>query len=145
MGYHHLNLLVGLREHLPSDVLVVAGLESDDYIRSKGREPVFDQNHRLTAVAQILKQEGKLAVAFPIPERPKSVTAKIFYERLVRELGVYRRSGCYHLITDGDPAAEIKKQRMLPKERSEPAIYMLGSYGIEPMSVTRQLQMYDRR
>jgi hypothetical protein len=55
-------------------VLIVIGIEPDSYIREKGREPVFDQPFRLSAVATLLKQERKLGVAFPIPERPNNIS-----------------------------------------------------------------------
>lgn len=142
LGLHHSNVIATLNLTIPEDVLVVIGIESDSYIRRKGREPVFDQETRLGAVATLLKQQRKLAVAFPIPERPEDVPVDEFYESLVGDIGMFRREGCYHLYTLDEPYAEIKKQRMLePEEWCEIPPFGLGG----PLSVSEILNIKVKR
>lgn len=116
LGPHHSHGLSTLDHLVPQDVFLLIGIEPDSYIKDKGRDPVFDQKTRLFAVATLLKQRGKLAFGFAIPERPSEIPIEEFYEDLVKNIGVYRREGCYHLYTLGDPHREVKKQRMINQE-----------------------------
>lgn len=103
----------GLRYIIPKNIRVVMGIEPDSYIKIKGRNPEFPQKVRLSAAAQLLKQNGILGIAFPIPDRPKRMGTNTFYEWLVRKIGMYRRENCYHLYSESDPARDIKIKRML--------------------------------
>ncbi len=104
-----------MAETLPGDVRLVVGIKPDSYIEAKGRQAQFEQIVRLSAVGLRLKQEGRLGVMFPIPERGGQETGG-FYDQLVKNIGMYRRPGCYHLHGEGDPDADIKIARMLTPE-----------------------------
>ncbi|MGB6838953.1 MAG: hypothetical protein WBE27_01605 [Microgenomates group bacterium] len=114
LGMPHRIAISGLRFIIPDNVRIVMGIEPDSYFKSKGRNPEFPQKIRLSAVAQLLKQNEILGIAFPIPDRPKrDISTNTFYEWLVRKIGMCRRGNCYHLYSEIDPARDIKIKRML--------------------------------
>ncbi len=143
LGMHHLSTLTELHTIIPKDVLVIMGIETDDYIRHKGREPVFDQSFRLQAVASVLKQQRKLGVAFPMPQKNDELSTSDHYRDLVNSIGMYRRNGCYHLYTLGYPFREEKINRMI--EPAEWCCLLPGWRFFNPPSVTDQLNTHEKR
>lgn len=120
LSLNHSVIIGALNYLIPKDVVVVMGIEPDSYIRKKGREPKFSQEIRLSAVATLLKERGKLGAAFPVPENQNGFSTYEFYSLLTRGIGMYRRENCYHLYTQGDPFKEQKVERMLdPQEWCE--------------------------
>ena len=136
LGFHS-NTIVNFKFNLPGDVKVVAGIEPNSYIENKGREAQFDQITRLSAVGLLLKQVNKLGIVFPIPEREGRDTNQ-FYDQLVKQTGMYRRPGCFHLYAANDPHKEIKIERMT---KPEPwcCLQLMRDKSGEPFSTTKLL------
>lgn len=111
LGFHD-NTIENLSPDLPPDVRLIVGIEPNEYIEQKGRKAQFDQIERLSAVGLMLKQIRRLGCMFPVPSRG-DMQASTFYDGLIREIGMYKRPGCYHLYSDDDPYKAIKEARML--------------------------------
>jgi hypothetical protein len=137
LGFHD-NTIGNFNPDLPPDVRLIVGIEPNDYIERKGRKAQFDQIERLSAVGLMLKQIKRLGCIFPIPSR-EDAQADTFYNGLVREIGMYRRAGCYHLYSDDDPFKEIKEARMV-EPKSWCCFFPMRDIVGRVISTTRLLQ-----
>lgn len=112
-AYHHMLMMDAIAELIPSDVMVLLGVEPNSYIETKGRLPVIYQEDRLHSMARLLKRNNKLAGTIFLPSRDRKIQPAQHHDALIKNMGLFRRPGVFHLYTAGDPATGAKLERML--------------------------------
>lgn len=90
-GPHHVAFF---RNQRLAELTLLVGVETNEYISTKGREPLYDYYERASFVRWAVGSHG---YAFPVPLQPTDVSSSDFYDKLAVDLGVRRRYGVFHL------------------------------------------------
>lgn len=78
----------------------IVGLEQEEYIRKKGREPIFSFSEK-ASLWKNLAPEG--SIIFPMPLRPESVSAGKYYDWIARVIGLWKNDRIIYMGSEDDP------------------------------------------
>lgn len=111
----------------------IFGLETDSYIVSKGRGPLYTTNEKVSLWEQLAPDKS---VLFIIPQRPGFISPDDYYDWIVQYLGLYRNKQVVYLGSKDDPQEVILAHQ---RRAASPAHCLQLSLGNLPLHTSELL------
>lgn len=82
----------------------IIGLEEEEYVAAKGREPLFSTQEKTSLWTQLAPDNSLL---FVIPQRPEIISVNDYYDWISEYLGIFRKNRVIYLGSKDDPQEVI--------------------------------------
>jgi hypothetical protein len=104
MGPHHKMILemvldgLSLRTYWWMDTFVM-GIEGEEYVREKGREPLFSLQEKISLWKRLAPDRS---ILFAVPPKPEVISANDYYDWIALYLGFFRHPKVYYFGSEDD-------------------------------------------
>lgn len=99
MGPHHKMILDGLTTYWWMNTFVM-GIEGEEYVRAKGREPLFTLQEKISLWKRLAPDRS---ILFAVPPRPEGISADDYYDWLTLYLGFFQHPKVIYFGSRDDP------------------------------------------
>ncbi len=95
----HLQILLNGLTATETETFIV-GLEEDSYVASKGEEPLYTTNEKVSLWEQLAPD---MSILFVIPKKPDGISSDDYYDWVTKYLGLFRNEQIVYLGSKDDP------------------------------------------
>ena len=111
----------------------IIGLEEDSYVASKGREPLYTTNEKISLWEQLAPDKS---VLFVIPQRPDFISPNDYYDWITQYLGLFRNEKIVYLGSKDDSPEILQAHQ---RRAASPNHCLNLSVGNPPLHTTELL------